>query len=117
MLDDEFRVIQVFRNVNFGNFIVRLKFAYTSCVKSKKPSDEKRYGDFKKIYQVWFQTLGLNPSLVKLSKEESLSLARYLYAIELMVECKGSAVRVSREVWEKIEDRMLRPTIAKSLTP
>ena len=32
----------------------------------------------------------------------------YLYACELMVQCKEAAVRVSPQTWEAIEGRMLR---------
>jgi hypothetical protein len=42
-----------------------------------------------------------------LSDDEAKALADYLYACELMVRCKESAVRVSPQTWEAIEGRML----------
>ncbi|MGB7086038.1 MAG: hypothetical protein WBD47_10825, partial [Phormidesmis sp.] len=55
----------------------------------------------------WFSALNIEPKMVMLSREDSQSLANYLYACELMVRCKEGAVRVSPDVWAGIESRML----------
>jgi NACHT domain len=60
--------------------------------------------------QVWCNGLGLDSELLKLSKSEFQALADYFYICELMVRCKESAVRVSRDVWESIENAMVMPT-------
>lgn len=40
------------------------------------------------------------------------TLPNYLYACELMIRCKESAVHVSRNIWETIEERMLMPNLS-----
>lgn len=60
-----------------------------------------------RILQIWLEFLGLEPELINISEEEARALSNYLYASELMVKCKESAVRVSEKVWMKIEERML----------
>jgi hypothetical protein len=41
------------------------------------------------------------------SNEDEKHLADYFYLLELMVRCKDAAVRVSPQVWEGIESRMV----------
>ena len=60
------------------------------------------------LEKAYFDTLQLSPEFLNLSNEEVRSLENYLKANELMVKCKEAAVRVSRQTWEPIEDRMLR---------
>ena len=59
--------------------------------------------------QVWLDTIGLDRETAMLFKDEAKALADYLYACELIVRCKESAVRVSPQTWEAIEGRMLLP--------
>jgi NACHT domain len=58
----------------------------------------------------WCQNLGLNQNLISLTNDEIKALANYLYICKLMIRCKESAVRVSQNVWESIENAMLMPT-------
>lgn len=44
---------------------------------------------------------------INLSLEEAKALADYLYANHLIIQCKQAAVRVSPQIWEAIEARML----------
>ena len=67
------------------------------------------------LYGLWFSTLGIEAETATLSKEESQSLAHYLYACELMVRCQEGAVRVSPDVWAGIESRILTvPNVSKA---
>lgn len=98
---------KILQSVNLVSLIDRLEI-----LKSQASSDNhslevcRAFAD--RIRQLWFDALHLNPNLVKLSNEEISALNNYLYACELMVRCKESAVRVSPQVWAGIEDRMLR---------
>jgi hypothetical protein len=47
--------------------------------------------------------------MINLSSEESIEIEKYLYANKLLVECERAAVRRSPEVWNQIEERILRP--------
>lgn len=49
-----------------------------------------------------------------LSQADLQALGKYLYINELIVRCKQAAVRVSRNVWEELESRMLLPPNAES---
>ena len=58
------------------------------------------------VWRTWYDVLHLNPAWV--SSPEAEALASYLYANELIVQCKEAAVRrVSPQVWAGIEERML----------
>lgn len=54
--------------------------------------------------------LGLNRELLNLSIDEIQSLTDYFYVCKLTIRCKESAVRVSRDVWESIENAIAMPT-------
>lgn len=60
-----------------------------------------------RIFQTWFTSLKLDPTWISLSTEEHRKLERYLYANWLIVRCRQSAVRVSPQTWQGIEERML----------
>ncbi|MBD1854143.1 MULTISPECIES: NACHT domain-containing protein [Leptolyngbya] len=59
------------------------------------------------ICQIWYDALQINPEWLELSREEKQSLENYLYANELIIRCKEAALRVSPQVWDAIESRML----------
>lgn len=74
---------------------------------SRKEPKEAHRAFFARWYNTWIATLQLNADLIKLSREEAKALAQYLEANRLMIDCKAAAVRVSLQVWEGIEERML----------
>ena len=45
--------------------------------------------------------------MLAISHEELENYARYLRAVRLITDCKEAAGRVSPEVWNGIEDRLL----------
>ncbi|WP_353259099.1 NACHT domain-containing protein [Prochlorothrix hollandica] len=59
------------------------------------------------ILQGWLEALDLPLDWITLTEAEAIALQNYLYVILLMEECKRVAVRVSRSVWNSIEDRLL----------
>jgi NACHT domain len=63
-----------------------------------------------RLRQVWCGSLGIDRELINLSRSEIQAFAYYFYICELIVRCKESAVRVSRDVWESIENAMVMPT-------
>ena len=67
-----------------------------------------------RIEQIYLNAFQLKREWLELSEEEVNALSNYLYACELMIRCKESAVRVSRKTWEEIEGRMLLPTQGQS---
>lgn len=69
--------------------------------------DEQLSEGISQLRQIWFQTLQINPELMNLSHDDLNKMAHYLKANLLMVQCKNSAVRVSRKIWQEIETKML----------
>jgi NACHT domain len=63
-----------------------------------------------RLRQVWCSGLEIDQELIDLSRYEIQALAYYFYIYELIIRCKESAVRVSRDVWESIENAMIMPT-------
>ena len=51
----------------------------------------------------------LDRELVTLSFEEAQAIEKYFYTVKLLIDCKNSAVRVSRQQWLAIESRLLTP--------
>jgi len=100
--------LKIFNNVNFSELFSRLE-----PMRSEVPDDEQsweiRRAFADRLLQTWCQATHLDPDLLKLSENESKLLSDYLYANYMMVQCKDAAVRVSPQVWQKIEDLMLIP--------
>ncbi|MEM6449928.1 MAG: NACHT domain-containing protein [Cyanobacteria bacterium P01_D01_bin.105] len=96
---------RIFPNLAFDNLVKDLE----RLRKEQQSSDtqEKRTAVIEQMYALWFSTLGLDPKTAALSREESQDLANYFYMCELMIRCKEGAVRVSPEVWDSIESRIL----------
>ncbi len=67
---------------------------------SDEPRDRALY--------IWLTALQLQADLWPLSDQEIVSFSNYLYAMELIICCKDAAVRVSPQVWQGIQARILR---------
>lgn len=102
-----FEKIKIFNSVNFTVLVAALEALRSQAPSTSKPYEIRRTFA-ERISQLWFDTLGLDSTVAQLSEDEVEALNRYLYANELIVRCKESAVRVSPQVWEAIEDRVLR---------
>ena len=59
------------------------------------------------LQRTWLEALGFDEDFTPLSNEATLAFKKYLYANELLLRCKQSAVRVSRTAWESLETRLL----------
>ena len=68
--------------------------------KSVKPPVES-------IHDTWLSVLGITKDMLAISDKELESCYQYLRAVELIIACKEAAGRVSPEVWQKIEERLL----------
>ncbi len=54
------------------------------------------------------EALALDKDAITFSETEAKAFQDYLYANELLIRCKQSAVRVSRKAWEELEARLLK---------
>jgi hypothetical protein len=96
---------RIFGSVNFGEFMQALKALHNQLPTNLEYKERLHF--FEKIDNLWFSALGIEAETVRLSQEDSKSLADYFYACKLMIRCKENAVRVSPEVWAGIESRIL----------
>jgi len=55
---------------------------------------------------VWLEALGLDKAALTFTQEEE-AIRDYFYAIELLIRCKGAAVRISKQAWADLEARLL----------
>ena len=75
---------------------------------SKATSDEwQNFTD--QLIDTFLTFFHLDRALITFAPEESEALEKYLYATKLILDCKNTAVRVSRKKWEAIESRLLTP--------
>ena len=68
--------------------------------KSVKPPAES-------IHDTWLSVLGITDDLLAIPDEGLENCYRYLRAVELIIGCKEAAGRVSPEVWQEIEAKLL----------
>lgn len=61
----------------------------------------------KSIHDTWLSVLGITDDLLAISDEGLENCYRYLRAVELILACKEEAGRVSPEVWQEIEEKLL----------
>jgi hypothetical protein len=72
----------------------------------EKPLElRRRFAD--RLLKAWLDALHFDVDWFTFSRKKIKALERYLYAYELIIQCKEAAVRVSPQVWAGIEERML----------
>ena len=99
--------------VNFVPLLQKLESLLSELQKNQiSPAQVETFSKF--LPQFWCEALNLDSELLSLSPADVQALNNYLYITELMVRCKQSSVRVSRDVWEEITRRMLLPPIVES---
>ena len=59
------------------------------------------------IHDTWLSVLGITDDMIPVSDEEIRNCIQYLRAVQLIFACKEAAGRVSLDVWQRIEDRLL----------
>ena len=56
---------------------------------------------------LWLDALGLSRADLIFNREEAKALQNYLYAIDLLLRCKDAAIRIPKQAWAELEDRLL----------
>jgi phage terminase Nu1 subunit (DNA packaging protein) len=59
------------------------------------------------LQSAWLEVLGFDKDWMPFSQIDIETLNNYLYATELLILCKKSAIRISQSSWEKIEAKIL----------
>ena len=60
------------------------------------------------IHNTWLSVLGITDEMLAIPNEELEAYVMYVEAVELIVACKEAAGHVSLEVWQQIEDGLLK---------
>jgi NACHT domain len=99
--------MKIFTNINLTTLIAQLEALEAQIPDDEQPPEmHELFG--KSLIQTWLHAFNLTSEMVNLSREEITAWDNYLYANNLIIQCKDAAVRVSPQVWEKIEARMLK---------
>jgi hypothetical protein len=98
--------IKIVQESTFSTLIEQMEIL-RSNFPGRNTSYKVRCAFFDKISLTWHNELNIQPEWLDLSGAEIDALNRYCYAYKVMIQCKEAAVRVSPQVWEKIESRML----------
>ena len=59
------------------------------------------------IHNTWLSVLGITDDMLAISREEMESYLQYLRAVQLIIECKEAAGRVTPAIWKRIENQLL----------
>ena len=99
--------IRVFKGINFSSLTSKLDSLKTKIPERGKYSEI--YREFvERIEQTWLNAFCLDIDTVDLSKDEAKAIENYFYAVNLILQCKNTAIKVSQSTWEELEQRMLR---------
>ena len=103
---EELKELKIFKDVNWTELIAQLETLRKQVPDDNEPKQvHLAFAD--RVLDTWCNALHLAPEIVKLSQEEANALGDYLYANDLIIKCKGTAVRISAKTWDEIESRML----------
>lgn len=99
--------IKIFKGVSFSSLNSKL-----DSLKNKIPERSKSseiYREFvERIEQTWLNAFCLDMETIDLSKDEAKAIENYFYAVNLMLQCKNTAVTVAESTGEELEQRILR---------
>jgi hypothetical protein len=105
-LAEEYKSLGVFNENILDKWTVVLG-NFKAIVRNQKNSG-KTYKEVKTIIiNSFFEIFTLDIETIQFSQMEVEKISNYFYLLELMVRCKEAAVRVSPQVWQGIESRML----------
>ncbi|MBE7380100.1 MAG: NACHT domain-containing protein [Leptolyngbya sp. SIO1E4] len=103
---ERFNQLSIFKSVDFSGLIIQLE-SFKKQISDNNRTGEDRQDLIDGLNNIWWQSLSLDPEIMKLSEEENKSLDHYFSTNRFILECKESAVRVSKDTWEMIEARMV----------
>lgn len=96
---------KIFNMVNFQQTINQYNEHQKFIIAAKKGKSIQPPEAY--IHDTWISVLRITDDMLAMSVDEIESYIRYLRAVHLIVKCKEAAGRVSSDVWQQIEDRLL----------
>ena len=111
MLVERTKAAKIFKGVNWQRIVQRFKRQqeFIKEVREGKVVESPK----ESIHDTWLSVLQITPKMLTISSEELQSCVQYLQAVELIVDCKEAAGRVSPEVWNGIEKRFFTSEAAE----
>jgi len=97
--------MKIFNEVDLQRMVKQFKAQWEYIEASGKGKSVESPAE--SIHDTWLSVLGITDEMLSISHEEMENYIQYLRAVELIIECKEATGRVSPEVWQKIEDRLL----------
>ena len=104
---ERMKQMKIFKKVNLQRMVDRFNLQREFIKAAGK--GETIEPPIEPIHDTWLSVLGITNDMLAISDEELESCHWYLRAVELIIACKEAAGRVSPEVWQKIEDKLLAP--------
>jgi hypothetical protein len=101
-----FEKTNILKTVDWSDLTSQLRLLDTIW-KTTSSFSEAYLSFFNQVSFIWINALFLNPEWLNLSEMEIRAFHDYLYANELILQCKKSALRISPQIWTDIEERML----------
>ncbi len=102
----------VFSIVNFDTLKKHLQMLENEIPKIERVYDKESYKVLRcfvdRVLQVWAESLSLQQEWEAMFRTEG-ELLNYLYANEMVIDCKQMAVKISLKTWETVLERMLVP--------
>ena len=117
-LDDRIEFVKrieetkIFKDVDLQRIVHRFKAQreFIEAASKGKPAETSE----KSIHDTWLSVLGITDDMLAISREELKNYLQYLRALRLIVACKEAAGRVSPDVWQRIENRLLAWDVEES---
>ncbi|MDM3847956.1 MAG: NACHT domain-containing protein [Aphanizomenon gracile PMC638.10] len=109
---DELEQLQIFNDEEFTNLAVNLSKLKGEIPKYKQP--QEKFNKFIEEFQITLlHGFKIMSEMINLSNEDLEKIQeKYLYANELIIDCKTSASGETPPFWwQEIEDRMLKPNL------
>ena len=98
---------KIFEGVDLQRMVQRFNEEREFIKAAGKGESVKRPAE--SIHDTWLSVLGITDDMLAISDKELESCYRYFRAVYLTVRCKEVAGRVSPDVWQRIEEKLLAP--------
>ncbi|PZU96612.1 MAG: histidine kinase, partial [Leptolyngbya sp.] len=97
---------QIFSSSNFTDLPNQLE-QMAETVPDDHASSEAWQTWADELEALWLNALGLTHEDLALDRAEAKALQNYFYATELLLRCKDAAIRIPKQAWAELEDRLL----------
>ncbi|MXV72974.1 hypothetical protein F4Z99_01705 [Candidatus Poribacteria bacterium] len=98
--------MKIFNGVDLQRMVQRFK-AQREFIKAADEGESVK-PPMKSIHDTWLEVLGITNDMLRIPLEELSCYVSYVETVEFIFSCKAAARHVTPEVWQEIEDGLLR---------